>query len=430
MKLHRIRTPLLVIALSGALVGGMGVAAAGPVAHPAVVIKDPVNTTPHVVPDAQYPTPVAYAIGQLGNTMYVGGKFNVVANPNRSVTYERQNLMAFDATTGAMRDFAPDVDGEVWAVETSADAVYIGGKFKTIDGVPRATIAKLDPVTGALDPNFVPTIKSGRISEIQLVNNRLIVGGSFSTKLRALNPNTGKGLEYIDVDITGSLPGSTDKIEVFKFAVNPQGTRLVGVGNFVQVNGQDRRRAFMLNLDENSSSLSEWYYAPLANNCRATTGFRIAYLKDVDFSPDGSYFAFASTGYVPFSGGVGRDLCDAAARFETDILAPERPTWINYTGGDTLHSVEITGAAVYVQGHSRWLDNPLGADFAGPGAVSRPGGGSIDPVTGKANSWDPVQNNGKGGYNYLTTDSGLWIVRDGIRFDGEYHRGIVFAPLP
>jgi hypothetical protein len=37
-------------------------------------------------------------------------------------------------------------------------------------------------------------------------------------------------------------------------------------------------------------------------------------MRDVDFSPDGSWFAFVSTGYIPRAGGVGRDLCDAAAR--------------------------------------------------------------------------------------------------------------------
>ena len=140
---------------------------------------------------------------------------------------------------------------------------------------------------------------------------------------------------------------------------------------------------------------------------------------------------FASTGWVPqTTAEIGTAVCDAAARFETDVLAPTRPTWINYTGGDTLHAVEVTGAAVYVSGHSRWLDNPYGNDAAGPGAVIRWGGGSIDPVTGKANDWDPIQKHAIGGYNFLATDTGLWIVSDGQHFDGEYHRGIAFTPLP
>ena len=57
-------------------------------------------------------------------------------------------------------------------------------------------------------------------------------------------------------------------------------------------------------------------------------------------------------------------------RFETaNVSSTAQPTWINWTGGDTLYSVAVTGPAVYVGGHQRWLDNPLGHDSAGPGAV-------------------------------------------------------------
>jgi hypothetical protein len=158
-------------------------------------------------------------------------------------------------------------------------------------------------------------------------------------------------------------------VEVYRFAVNPAGTRLAAVGNFTVVGGQTRYRAFMLILGA-TASLNAWYYPPLQNLCRA--GSLPDYMRDVDFSPDGSWFAVVSTGHIPQAGGVGRDLCDATARFETAVPNPNRPTWINYTGGDTLHSVAATDVAVYVQGHQRWLDNPQGADTAGPGAVSRP----------------------------------------------------------
>ncbi len=122
----------------------------------------------------------------------------------------------------------------------------------------------------------------------------------------------------------------------------------------------------MLDLGADSASLASWYYQPFQNNCRAG-GALLEYVHDVDFSPDGSYFVVAATGYIPNSGGLFRDVCDAAARFETNIASPTRPTWINYTGGDTLHAVVVTGGAVYIQGHQRWVDNPYGNDFAGPG---------------------------------------------------------------
>ena len=434
MRNRWIRRPLVAVALAGAMVGVSGVAVAGNQEHTQVVVERAADFTPHIASSGRRPH--AFAVAQMGDTVYVGGRFDIVQNANRTVDYSRNNIVAFDAETGAIRSFAPNIDGDVWALEATPDGLYVGGRFKNVDGVRRPAIAKLDLVTGAMDTTFDPAFKAGRVSEIKMVDGKLFIGGSFPRRLDALNPLNGRpvryqGERYMDVSVQGSLEFSTDKIEVFKFSINSAGTRLVGVGNFQTINGADRKRAFMLNLGDSDVTLSDWYYPPLDKRCRTTSGNRIAYLQDVDFAPDGSYFVFVSTGFVPqTTAEIGEALCDAATRFETDILAPVRPTWINYTGGDTLHGVEVTGAAIYVSGHSRWLDNPFGVDSAGPGAVVRPGGGSIDPVTGKANDWDPVQRHRTGGYNFLATDAGLWHVSDGQRFAGRYHRGIVFTPLP
>jgi hypothetical protein len=187
----------------------------------------------------------------------------------------------------------------------------------------------------------------------------------------------------------------------------------------------------MLDLGDTQATLSPWYYPPFDNKCRSDTPTRQNYLDDVDFSPDGQYFVFAATGFVPNTfEEIGIAVCDAAARFETDNLNPFRPTWINYTGGDTIHSVHITGAAVYVQGHFRWLDNPWGRDSMGPGAVIRKGIGAVDPATGRALAWDPPQPSSQGGQDLFATPTGLYTASDALRFGGKYHRGIAFAPLP
>ena len=118
------------------------------------------------------------------------------------------------------------------------------------------------------------------------------------------------------------------------------------------------------------------------------------------------------------------------SRFETDNLNPSKPTWINYSGGDSLKSVAVTGAAVYVQGHSRWLDNPFGVDQKVGTAVDRLGGGAVDPVTGMALPWNPVMPQQAGGFQILPTATGVWFATDGTRFGGKYRPGIRFAPLP
>jgi len=426
---------LLSLAAAGAVVGA-GLATSGPasaqIAHDEVVREVPGTYTPHLAASANVARPLAYAIVEHAGSMYVGGRFEALENSARTTTYTRSNLAAFNETTGVVSStFRPSVDGTVYSVLGVGDSVYVGGQFTTVNGVTRPIIAKLDAETGALDPTFKPSLNNGRVSEIRFVNGRLLVSGTFSARLLALNPSTGKNTGYISLPISGVVPLGPTKTEVYRFAVNPQGTRLVGVGNFTTVNGQNRHRAFMLNLGDTAASLNPWYYRPLDKKCEPNSPSRQPYLRDVDFSPDGSYFAFVSTGFVPAtSADIGVTLCDAAARFETNVPNPTRPTWINYTGGDTLHAVAITGAAVYVQGHNRWLDNPLGRDSAGPGAVARPGIGAINPSTGKALAWNPRKPAAQGGQDFLVTPEGLWVVSDSLRFNGEYHRGIAFAPLP
>jgi hypothetical protein len=249
-----------------------------------------------------------------------------------------------------------------------------------------------------------------------------------------LDPDTGRPTTYISNSVEGRLPNS-NSAQVFKIDISPDGKHLVAVGNFTHVDGQERPRVFMLDLGETGSTLSSWNYPPLGTPCSSTRRNAIAYVQDVDFSPDGSYFALASFGFMyrtdlPYPYGRYFQICDSVARFETGNLSPYQPTWVNYTGGDSLKSVAVTGSAVYVQGHSRWLDNPFGRDYAGPGAVERLGGGAVDPVTGMALSWNPVMPQQSGGYQILPVEDGVWFVTDGTRFGGRYHRGIRFAPLP
>ena len=109
----------------------------------------------------------------------------------------------------------------------------------------------------------------------------------------------------------------------------------------------------------------------------------------------------------------------------------------------------VTGVAVYVGGHERWINNPQGSNNAGPGALSRPGIGAIDPKTGLALTWDPRRARGVGAKALYATSAGLWIGSDtssggalgcsapgGPNHDDcagkaqESHPGIGFLPLP
>jgi Domain of unknown function (DUF5122) beta-propeller len=386
------------------------------VAQPTEVSTDPAGFTPDVNDGA------VQKVLQVGAIMYAGGYFTSVT---KGATFARQNLFSFNATTGAVQAFTAKTNGPVWALASDGRSLYVGGDFTTVNGVSRRGLAKLNLTTGALDPKFDAHL-SARVRDAHFVGGRLIIGGAFRKALQAVDPVTGADTGYINLGVSGSAADPPEPTKVQKFAVNPAGTRLVAVGNFTTVSGQPRGRAFMVDLGATSTTLDAWHYPPLAQQCLTR---RTDYMRDVDFSPDGKYFVMVTTGSFTPASQIGVMVCDAAARFETAIPNPTRPTWINYTGGDTLHSVVVTGAAVYVQGHPRWLNNPYGLETPGPGAVERKGIAAINPTTGLASSWNPGKTRGVGGMDLYATPQGLWVPSDTEQIAGEIHKRIAFFPL-
>ena len=397
--MRRARWAAGVGALAVALAVGSTLPAQASLSQPAVVSDNPADITPHIVLNG--PSQDVRAFAQVGRTVYAGGRFNQVQDWARTTTYARQNFVAFDSETGVVSPLNLSFDGIVGAIEATADgtALYIAGAFSNVNGITRRGILKYDLINDRVDPTFAPT-GMRTVSDIELVNGSVIAAGNFTKKLMALDPTTGADIGSINITVAGVVDPA-DETRIQYIAVSPDGTRLVATGNFATVNGQIRRRAFMVNLGP-SATLSTWHAPRFDVNCVATS--RLVSAQGVDFSPDGTYFVIVSTGGPTGTNGV----CDAAARFETaNVSSTAEPTWINWTGGDTLYSVAVTGPAVYVGGHQRWLDNPFGHDSAGPGAVSRPGIGAIDPVTGRALAWNPTKSRNHGTMVLFATSRAL-----------------------
>src|SRR4051794_8487845 len=386
-----------------------------------IVSPTPASWTPRVILGSSGQT--VYAFAQVGSTMYAGGRFTQLNNSQVTQTYNRSNFVAFNATTGAILPLTLDANNAVEVIVPSPDgkAIYVGGDFSSIGGVNIRGMVRFDLTTQTIDQRFNPQL-DGVVTDAAFVGSRLVIGGTFTRQLRAVDPATGADTGYINLKITGKTD-TNDATRVRRFAANPAGTTLVALGNFTSVAGQARTQAFRIDLTGAKATLSPWHVPRFDAACHATLGM---YSRGVDFSPDGSYFVIVTTGGPDGTSG----LCDAAARFETSNVSSQvEPTWINWTGGDSLYSVAVTGATVYVGGHQRWLDNPFGSDSAGPGAVSRPGIGSIDPVTGKATTWNPTKDRNHGTEKLYATSAGLWVGSDGTYFDQMKRPGIVFCPL-
>ncbi len=415
---RRARSRLGALTLGVALLGAPLALGAAPATAgttiPSIPQTNPVDTTPRVVDGGGEDEAGVRELRQVGSTMYAGGEFQRVQNASRTTTYTRTNLFSFNATTGAVSSFAPAVNGAVYAMEATADGryLYVGGDFRNFAGTTVNRLVKVDLTTGRIDTRFRFPVSNARVSDLQLVGSRLFVSGTFPGGLVAVNPDTGARTTYFNgVQTAGAEERWSNR--VYRFSVNPAATRMVILGSFQTVAGQPRQQAAMLTLGDTSATLSQWYSDRFNAGCFASLEW---YTRDVDWTPDGSSFAIATTG-----GGFPGDpvrLCDTVSLWQANDAPRQQPLWINYSGGDTFHSVAVTNRAVFASGHFRWLDNPLGRDTMGAGAVVRQGIGAMDLTTGRATSWNPGKGleGGLGGFDLYFTSRGLWI--------GHFERGL------
>ena len=422
-----IRTTAMAAALGTvfALVSPALPQASAAIQQASIVSDNPANWTPNVLDGS------VKAIVQVGNTMIAGGLFNQIqGSGDTDPVITRPNIFAFDATTGVINNsFAPTVDGEVSALAVSADglSVYLGGDFNTVNGTSSRKLARVSIATGQKVAGFNAGAISAKVNDITLSRGRLIIGGQFTkikqitrTILASLNPATGALTEDVNVSFTGKHNGGTTAI--VKFAVDPAGNRLMAIGNFTTVGGLDRHQVAMLDISGATATVADWRTTLYTSTCASVFD---TYMRDLDISPDGSYVVISTTGAYRANSG-----CDVIARFEMGATGADvQSTWRDYTGGDTTYAVAVTGTAVYVGGHFRWMNNASAADTAGPGAVPREGIAALDPANGMPFSWDPGRERGVGVFDLLATPAGLWVGHDTDRVASEQRKRVAFFPL-
>ena len=118
------------------------------------------------------------AVEIAGNAAYAGGLFTHAVKG--TTTADRANLMSVDLSTGNLRSFKADTNGSVNALASDGAALYLGGTFTTVNGVPRSRVAKVDLTTGAVDPTFVADV-GALVDDMVVVGGTLYLGGEFNT---------------------------------------------------------------------------------------------------------------------------------------------------------------------------------------------------------------------------------------------------------
>ena len=393
-----------------------------------VVNADPANFTPHVMDGS------VMSITQIGDQIVAVGTFTRVRQTLAGADIVRNGIFAFNATTGTINaGFNPNLGGgSAKTVATDGQFIYVGGSFSTVGGTTNRRLAKLT-AAGALVTGL--PIPNNQVNDVVVRGDRLFVGGKFTSiggtargAFAVVSTSTNQVLPAVNVPFAGTYNGGATGIT--RMDVTPSGDRVVAVGNFTTVGGLAREQIVLLDTPAGgTATVSSWVtdrFSDARNNCSSNFD---SFMRDVDVAPDASYFVVTTTG--AFGGGAAAGtMCDTSSRWELGPTgAGQQPSWVNYTGGDTLYGVAVTGSAVYVGGHFRWQNNPFQADQAGPGAVPRSGIAALDPVNGVPLSWNPGRPLGVGAEGLFATSQGLWVGSDTNRIGGEVRSRIALMPL-
>lgn len=408
----------------------LGLVAAGLAANPAqaappedrVVAEAPTAATPNVLNGA------VRAVEQIGNTVYIGGNFTRLAPPGTTSTILQPYLAAFDASSGQLLgSFEPELDGLVNSIVAAPDgeSIYVGGMFNHAGGETSKSVARLDADSGDPVGSFDVAPLNGFVWAMELVGERLIIGGNFTNvagnnrrALASLDAATGGFDPYLNLNIAGVHNGGTTKVRLMD--AHPDGHQLVIGGNFASVAGQQHSQLAVIDLGD-TATVTGWSSVLTTYSCDPVFD---TYMRAVDYSPDGEYWVVVTTG-----GSRRNTLCDTASRWESDqTSAGVAPSWVNYSGGDTLTGVEVTDSAVYIGGHIRWMNNPFGSDTPGEGAVPRQGIAALDVRNGVPLSWNPGRPRGYGVWDFLGNDGGIYVGHDTAKLGGVDRRRIGYLP--
>ena len=291
---------------------------------------------------------------------------------------------------------------------------------------------RINATTGAVVTTFKSPNPSGQVTDIQLSGGKLYIGGVVHAP-SAASP--------VPVWRRSTPPPARTRDRWRSRSPTPGVAEQSGSNTSTSAMTAPRwsRSATSAPSTAKAARRSRWWISPAPprrsavgpprdtrDNCASVFD---TYMRDVDIASTNDYFVVVSTG--AHAGGVNSGtLCDTAARWELGpTTAGQNPTWADYTGGDTLTEVEITGPVVYVGGHMRWMNNPYNADSAGQGAVEREGLAALDPRNGLPLTWNPGRARGVGVWDFMATSSGLWVGHDTNRVAWEERKRIAMFPV-
>lgn len=317
------------------------------------------------------PTPqtngIVFSVAIVGDIAYAGGRFSKArpagVAPGGSGEVTRNNLLAFDVTTGKLLPWAPKVTGTEFTASNSpgpfcrtvgtnryvcdtvfrvkpspgGSKLFVGGDFDRINGNWRSRVARFDVATGALDSAFRPSV-SGRVRALAVTGDTVYLGGAFKSVAGTARTRLAA------VDWNGAVkpwaPSASG--EVWALAASPTHNRVVVGGAFNSVNGVSKRA--LAAVSANAGATVPWQ-ATMPNGGEVVTdivaeiGTGTAYVS-----------AYCHSCGVPprFEGRAAFDITNGESRWWDGCL------------GDT-QAIALRGSVLYSASHAHdcWASNAI-----------------------------------------------------------------------
>jgi hypothetical protein len=323
---------------------------------------------------------------QVGSTLYIGGTFTAVGEWTGGG-------VPVDSTSGNTTWPNPlskaRVSGKVLtSISDGAGGFYIGGNFKSVNGILRNNIAHIlvdGSVDPSWDPNITQTVYPGYVPVVYafaISGSNLYIGGNFSTlngstirhNLAAVNLTTGL--------VTSWNPNLMSNIVTGVNSLLIIGSNIYIGGTFTQVQNQTN--------------------TPVARNNIAAIDLTTGVATSWDPNINGTINSLTSDGLNIYAGGSFTTVNGATARNNLaafDISTGVVTAW-DPNADSSVNGLIYSGGTIYAAGSFTLVN----------GSIIRNRAANFDIITGAASAWDPNLDNTV----YALTINGTSLYMGGI----------------
>lgn len=181
----------------------------------------------------------AIALDGAGS-VYIGGTFQSVSD----VAQNRVARLPVAGNGSVVAAWSPGTNGAVSALQWSGGALYAGGAFTEVDGVPRTGLARISD-SGIVDAAWTPGVNGSVAALLPDGTGRIYVGGSFTTvageplaRLARISTATGA----VDTTWNPQADGAVSALMI-------RDSQLYVGGGFTAIGGSPRRSIARLSIE-------------------------------------------------------------------------------------------------------------------------------------------------------------------------------------